>query len=265
MTRELNKYDRRINSYMTLRRAVGLIGLCLPVVLLAYSGAFHGGELESSISHYYYTDMRNLFVGALCAVGLFMFFYAGYSWVDDWTGNIAGLSAIIAAFFPTIPVNGSTEWYNNLHLPFAALLFVCFAFFSLFLFTQSKAGKIYKHDPCNEGYVFIGSENRTPRKRLRNMVYIICGFGIIACLVFMAVWIFVFKTDNNDNGLTYWLEFTALILFGISWLTKGEIPGFADLEKEKRDFEDKSMLMTEAIRLGYKWVNPNRCGLLKDK
>lgn len=260
-----NKYDKRIYSYMTLRQTVGWIGICLPLVLFLYSKLFvEGGALEPSISHYYYTLMRNLFVGALCAVGLFMFFYAGYSRLDDLTGDLAGVCAIVTAWFPTSPIVGEPEWYNHLHLPFAAGLFACFAFFSLWLFTQSKAGRIYKRDEDDPSIVYIAPREISHMKKMRNRIYIICGFGIIACLITMATYIIVQNGNggsSRDSSLIYWLEFTALVLFGFSWLTKGEFWFLKDKEVGREP--DLILSEEEAKQKGYKWVNPWRCGMLK--
>jgi len=70
-----NKYSIHTYSYLSLRKAVGWIGMSLPFVLmLGVILIFNGNLIQESISHYYYTGMRNVFVGALCAVGLFLFF-----------------------------------------------------------------------------------------------------------------------------------------------------------------------------------------------
>ncbi len=63
-------------SHLTLRRSVGLIGLFLPFVLafgLPVICVEPGcGELQGSLSRYYHTAMGDVFVGALCAVGVFL-------------------------------------------------------------------------------------------------------------------------------------------------------------------------------------------------
>ncbi len=75
MITPFNRYSRHTYSYMTLRKAVGWIGLLLPFVLmLGGYFIFKGKFVESSISYYYHTGMRDVFVGALCAVALFLFF-----------------------------------------------------------------------------------------------------------------------------------------------------------------------------------------------
>jgi hypothetical protein len=57
------------------------------------------------MSGYYYTGMHNIFVGALCALGVFLVAYNGYDDLDRWITNIAGAAAIIVALFPTKPAS----------------------------------------------------------------------------------------------------------------------------------------------------------------
>jgi len=63
-------------SYLALRKAVGWIGMLLPFVLMCGVSLIFKSDIKlQNISMYYYTGMRDVFVGALCAIGLFLFFY----------------------------------------------------------------------------------------------------------------------------------------------------------------------------------------------
>lgn len=148
-----------IISYLTLRRAVGIIGVSLPIVLLAGSVIiFNCSEVQGSISKYYHTVMRNVFVGALCAVALFLWAYKGYKRdekdnkylvPDNSAGNFAALFALGVAFFP--PFIGTDdltscilEVYDHkitgtLHLLWALLFFLSLRTFP---FVCSPKGKI---------------------------------------------------------------------------------------------------------------------------
>jgi hypothetical protein len=59
--------NQLIISYMFLRQAVGWIGTLLPIGLLVGNAISSTTPRPDSMSGYYYTDMRNIFVGALCA------------------------------------------------------------------------------------------------------------------------------------------------------------------------------------------------------
>ena len=204
-------------SYMALRKWVGSLGILLPFVVIAGSRIFDQcTQYQPSISHYYYTIMGNYFAGTLCAVALFLFSYKGYDRVDNITGNLAAVFAILVAFFPTDADSGSlcqfisTSRVNSvsyIHYTAAALLFSSFAFFSLFLFTKS-ADKKYK----------------TPRKKIRNHIYILCGIIILACIILLGV---CHLLENSLVALEKYkpvlvLESIALVAFGISWIIKGE-------------------------------------------
>jgi len=56
--------DPVVLSYLALRKAVGVVALGLPFVLVITWWTLRN-QVESSISNYYYTGMRNLFIGSL--------------------------------------------------------------------------------------------------------------------------------------------------------------------------------------------------------
>ena len=71
--------DSLLISYLSLRKAVGIIGIALPFVLaLGNWQLFHANGIEDSISYYYYTSMRGVLVGSLWAIGIFLMSYRGY-------------------------------------------------------------------------------------------------------------------------------------------------------------------------------------------
>lgn len=97
-----DRYSRLTHSYLDLRKTVGLIGVALPFVLMGGLRLFFNTEeTPTSISHYYHTGMGDVFVGALCAVALFLFFYSGHDKKDNWLGNIAGFLPLgLLGFLP---------------------------------------------------------------------------------------------------------------------------------------------------------------------
>ena len=200
-----------IISYLTLRKAIGLLGTFLPLVL--YLGAvivFQTG-MQSSISSYYHTGMGDIFVGTLFALGLFLFSYRGYIRSDDITGDLGCVFAIGAALFPITPDNpapGDVPFIGYLHFAFAALLFLTLIYFSLFLFTKT--------DP---------NRPATRRKLQRNRVYRASGYLMSLCIVLIVI--LSLLPDEVASPIevynpVFWLESILLIAFGISWLTKGE-------------------------------------------
>jgi hypothetical protein len=196
-------------SYLGLRKGIGIIGAALPFVLALGKMLFESPGIQSSISAYYYTDMRNVFVGSLCAIAVFMASYRGYERTDDVAGDFACVFAIGVAFFPTAPDLNPTarEWLiGALHLSLAALFFLTLSFFSLVLFRKT--------DPAKPP---------TRQKRQRNVVYTVCGCTMLACIALIAV-VALLPGDTPIKSLepVFWLESIAVVAFGISWLTKGE-------------------------------------------
>ncbi|MEV4311234.1 hypothetical protein [Actinocrispum sp. NPDC049592] len=87
------------HSYLFLRRFIGFIGTLLPFAVII-GVAVMSGELLTSVSASYHTGMRDVFVGSMCAIGVFLIFYRGLNWRDDLLGWIAGLAAIGVALVP---------------------------------------------------------------------------------------------------------------------------------------------------------------------
>src|SRR5256885_9844414 len=98
---EANNY--LVISYLSLRKAIGFIGLFLPFVLVLGKILFDSAGLETSISAYYYTKVGNVFVGSLCAIGTFLMSYRGFDLKDQVAGKLGGLFAVTVALFPTSP------------------------------------------------------------------------------------------------------------------------------------------------------------------
>lgn len=211
-------------SYLTLRQAVGWIGLTLPMLLavggFALQGIAHEPHLqiEPSISAYYYTGMGNVFVGLLCAIGVFHLATEGYDTSDRIAGRLACIFAFGVAWFPTTPqLRVDPTQYQNLigifHYILAALLFLTLAFFCIFQFTQTADVK-----------------TQTVRKKERNAVYYASGSTIVGCILIIGT----VKVLQHFEVLTsfrawldgwkwnFWMESLALVAFGAAFLTKGE-------------------------------------------
>ncbi|MFC0430441.1 DUF998 domain-containing protein [Kutzneria buriramensis] len=198
--------DTLVHSYLYLRRAIGVIGTALPAVLIIGKLIVDGGGLQDSISSYFWTDMRGVFVGSMCAVGAFLLSYRGYDVIDDIAGNVAGVAAIGVGLFPTAPDHPSStaQVIGVLHLVFAAIFFLTIAFFAIVLFRRTS------------------EMGPTERKLQRNRLYLTCGIVIIACLLAIAAVHQFFDAALAPVHPELWLESIAVMSFGVAWLTKGE-------------------------------------------
>ena len=218
MSATVNKKDHRVISYMRLRKTVGYLGIGLPIVLGLGAWIIFGTGLQDSLSRYYYTDIRSVFVGTLCVIGFFLFSYKGYPRKkgepisDNMTGNLACLFALCTALFPAAPDCGATRCdtiIGYVHNASAGLFIATLAYYSLFLFTKTHKDKA---PPSN--------------KQKRNIIYIFCGCLIGLCLALIGVY-FLLSEDTknllNTCKPVFWLESLAIWMFGISWFTKGQV------------------------------------------
>ena len=201
-----------LDQYLHLRASIGYLGFALPFVLALGAIALEGPGIRSSISDYYYSGMRNVFVGILCAIGVFLFSYKGYTKWQDRICNIAAFCIVGVALFPTTPEIGATagqQVIGVLHLCFAAGFFSAIAYFCLKIFTQNTPGR-----------------SMTKNKARNNSVYVWCGWTIVGSIVLIALVNGLPKTMTAwARGLdpVFWLESTAVVAFGVSWMTKGGV------------------------------------------
>jgi hypothetical protein len=200
--------DSQLISHMTLRKLLGFLGFLLPFILVF--GAYFLDELQTiqdSISHYYYTEMRDVFVAIVSSFGLFLFSYKGEAEKDSILANIAGSFAICVALFPTNRDGHCEALHCYIHFISATGFFAVLAYISYFIFTLSNKPP----------------ELQTAQKRKRNAVYKICGIVITVCILLLALYFVVFNQSSVLPRYTVFIfESIALFAFGISWLTKGE-------------------------------------------
>ncbi|WP_018331130.1 hypothetical protein [Actinomycetospora chiangmaiensis] len=201
--------DAGRSSYLRLRRFIGWVAVLLPVVVGVGAAVLPPHEFLSSISASYYVPVvGNVFVGAMCAFGVFLWLYnydAG-SRVDDVAGWIAGTFAIGVGIFPTSPedVPHAVVSLATAHAVCATAFFLVLAWFSLVLFRRT-------------------GPRPTARKELRNRVYLGCGIAILAALVAAGFLpLLLGAIAYHDAHVLFFCETVAVEAFGFSWLVKGE-------------------------------------------
>jgi hypothetical protein len=194
-----------------LRLGVGVIAGALPFVVLFGNMLFTQRAVWlGSISGSYYTQMRGVFVGSLCAIGVFLIAYRYAKWDDIWS-TVAGGLAIVVALFPTPPdrsngvVTRTQVSIGVVHFVAATSLFLVLGYFCLFLFTRSTAGTI-----------------RTPQKQTRNTIYRCAGGVIVAAIVAAGLIALLAPRSVRESWNTlFWCETIAILSFAMAWLTKG--------------------------------------------
>lgn len=219
---QLEKENKLVLSYLTIRKLIGILGFFFPLILVLGSVILGScKEIQISISNYYHTNMRDVFVGYVSALSIFMFSYKGYDIIDRIVSALAGVFGTIVALMPTnIKIgsfNGTIPQCNiwcdverhsvigTIHLIAAGLFILSMAYFTLFLFTK-------------------GELNPTPEKIIRNKIYKSAGYIMLACITILLTFFALPATITNPllkYKPVFWLETIAFAAFGFSWLVKG--------------------------------------------
>jgi hypothetical protein len=142
----------------------------------------------------------------LGAAGILLMCYKGYDIVDDILNTCAGICGLGICLFPCwVPGYSASDLVgtflipthisDTLHYICAVLFFGILAYNSFFQFTKS-------------------SGNMTRNKKSRNIIYRICGIGMVLSFGLLLLPAF---------DIQVWLmETIALFFFGVSWLTKAD-------------------------------------------
>ena len=95
---------RYVRAFLILRVMVGALGIALPFALVLIDGLWFDGNRfpRTSLSAYYYSGVRELFVGALSATGVFLIAYkVAEVNLDNTLSVLAGVAVLGVALFPT--------------------------------------------------------------------------------------------------------------------------------------------------------------------
>lgn len=184
-----------------LRCTIGWLGMLLPWIVVALIQYF-----PTSISATWFTNACTPFMIILGAASILLMCYKGYDLVDDILNTCAGVFGLGICLFPCwgtgylasdpvgtflIPTNIS----DKIHYISALMFFGILAYNSFFQFTKS-------------------SGDMTRNKKIRNIIYRICGVGMILSFGMLLL---------PSFEIQVWLmETVALFFFGVSWLTKAD-------------------------------------------
>lgn len=196
-----------------IRNLAGFLGMILPWISLI--GAIIVSKTTGvpaefwptlSISATYY--ICPALTGILTAASVVLMCYDGYSLRDNIVTTISGVFGIMIVLFPcACTVSGEMVGFfqlpvatsNTIHCASACAFFILLSINSLFLFT-------------------LGEKEPTKQKKIRNIIYRVCGIGMLCALILMVLPVSFFAK-------TFVVEAIALTFFGISWLVKGQVFG----------------------------------------
>lgn len=185
-----------------LRCTVGFLGMALPWIVALLSVIFGYGFPDSISATYYIAPCITPFMIILGASGILLFNYHGYDKVDDVLNTIAAVCGFGVCLFPCAATTAQYVGTFNLpvaisdilHMVSAIGFFVILSYNSLFQFTK-------------------GSPEPTENKKKRNIIFRVCGIGMLASFLLLPLPI---------PHIVWIVEMIALTFFGISWITKAD-------------------------------------------
>ena len=205
------KYMR---PYYALRKAVGILGVALPFILL-FTSLLSTCEVFPSVSKYYhYNDFtRNIFVAILSIIGIFLFFYVGYDRRDNILGNVASFFALATAFIPTTEINNEEMFSirGAIHISCAIGFFICLIIFAYSQFTQTTPGTKPSQEKLKRNRIYRWCAYIMAIPGLGAVVLFCIGLGVPSVKIFM-----------QKTPFLYIVETIMLIAFGVAWLVKGD-------------------------------------------
>ncbi len=222
--------------YQVSRQGIAWLAIAFPLILCIGGSISAHLNLEGSMSAYYHaspesqqwvaehpvclTDeahhpeclidpgqgvMRNWFVGLLFALGSILVLYRGFTWMEDYALNLAGVMALGVALFPMAwgPDFKGREvtvlaWDFSIHGACAVTLFLCIGYVCIFR-------------ACDTLDLI---KDETVRKRYR-AAYKWLGRAMI---VFPFVIFVLFSYFHVRNRATFFIEAAGIWVFAAYWL-----------------------------------------------
>jgi len=98
--------SRYVRSYLIMRVLVGALAVALPPLLVFGDGLGFDADPfpRGSLSSYFFSGVREIFVGTLCATAVFLLTYkVAERNLDNTLSLLAGIAVLSVAMFPTNP------------------------------------------------------------------------------------------------------------------------------------------------------------------
>ena len=178
-----------VRSYLYLSLGIGLIAVLLPIWLVI-AGGYQTHDSMSSFYHDAVGPARDILVGSLCAVGVFLFLFHGLSKLENWLLNVAGVAIIGVALIPSPGDTGyGSAW---LHRGSAIVFFVLIGIVAIFL---------------SKGRIESIKDER--KKRWFATAYNVAGAAMVVLPVFVAAlqgsnWVFLTEWVGIWTFAAYW-------------------------------------------------------------
>jgi hypothetical protein len=198
-------------TYYALRWGMAGIAFLLPLFLFVAGPLTGSGPQPDSISGYYHTPLRDVFVGALVTTGTFLILYKIFTPLENWLLNVAGVGAILVAMLPCAVPGGRPPaefTYPAGHAVFAIITFLCMGLTAIFC------------APLTVGLLPPGKQ-KLFRATYRTIGVLMFLLPALTGLFDAAGWVNLF-----------WVETAGLWVFGAYWIVKTIEFGITGRERE---------------------------------
>lgn len=196
-------------TYFSLRWGMVAVAAALPLLLWFGGRLFDGCPLRDSLSAYYYTGMRDWFVGLLFAAAACLYLYKGLSDRENYLLNGAAVLAVGIAVNP--PGWLPPRWFPTAKVSPHG---ICAVSFFLLI---ALACWLCQDDSLELNLIPARGAAAYRRK------YFITGVALVALPLLAAVFnTFVFLRPFRSS--VFWIEALGLWVFAFYWYTKsGEL------------------------------------------
>lgn len=191
-------FSRHANlAFLIKSFGIGVTALAVPI-LLPLVGGYEG---HFSISYFYHVPAtRDLFVGLLWALGLFLVLFQGLSRAENLLLSLAGVLLILVAMVPTSPVqcnDTAIDWHEGFAVAFFACLFVVALGFS-----KRRLGYL------------LWPPLRARFERAYNLA------GCLMIGLPLAAWALHLWRGPECGHAIFWMEAAAIAAFAFYWFVK---------------------------------------------
>ncbi|MGJ5629901.1 hypothetical protein [Nostoc sp. CALU 1950] len=193
-------------TYTNLRIGIAGLAIVLPFLLWIVGYLRSNLPLQESMSAYYHSGggtTRDVFVGILCAVGVFLYLYKGYTNYENYALNLAGVSVVGVALFPMEWGCGNSCSKFSLHGTFAILFFLSIAY--VCIFRASDTLKLIKNDNIRSFY---------------SRIYPLMGIGMIVFPIITVLLTLVLQPTSEARSTVFFVEAVAIFIFASYWIFK---------------------------------------------
>jgi len=191
--------SRKEIDHRTIKLIVGIVALSLAFLTNLFSS-----HPLTSISAAYWEGgwSESIFVGFLFAIAAFLLAYNGYSKSEMLLSKAAAVAGLGVALFPC-GCDGNPERLPHAHWICAAMMFLTLAYFCYGFRRRAEA----------KGH---------PEAKLRALIYAVCGIAIVVAIAVLVLGRLLGLSTSIPRH-TFYGEETALIAFGVSWLTASRV------------------------------------------